>query len=518
MLIAHGADLDAALDTKDTPLHLAVKGKHIETLEELLSRSAAVHASGSADRSPLHMAAATGHMPTIECLLQHSWLDTSAAAGDMARSAVAAAQATILDASTKQSVVLRLLLPAVRSNTAAAKATLQQCMEPAGSTVPSVLIDAWLESATVVADITRQRIAVQHLIVSMAAVHKQQLGELEKAQQDLLKEKQHTVDQMLATDKAVLNQQRESLVVDQAKVAEQQQQLSKQLTSLKMQEQLQASAGQAQAVQQRQLNNDQAELWKLRQELTSVLQHLTAKENLAAEVQAFKQEQHLQQVPQLQKQLAEEQSKAKVAAEVRALQDKLCEQQLNQLPQLRKQLAEEQSKAQAAVAALAVKEDICQQLAHALREQLANENRKAKAVAEDKALQELEEEQLEQVAEQEQLAGRLLKEHCKAQAVAAGYALQENEDEQPRQQQPSLAVQEQVAEKVLEHMHMREPSCASTGAGSSVFLCLLVVACVPHTVVTAGLIAPVFLPMGVVGPVVLAVAGLLLSLAVVNMP
>lgn len=426
-----------------------MKGKHIETLEELLSRGAAVHASGSADCSPLHMAAATGHMPTIECLLQHSWLDTSAAAGDMARSAVAAAQATILDASTKQSVVLRLLLPAVRSNTVAAKATLQQCMEPAGSTVSSVLIDAWLESATVVADITRQRIAVQHLIVSMAAVHKQQLGELEKAQQDLLKEKQHTVDQMLATDKAVLNQQRESLVVDQAKVAEQQQQLSKQLTSLKMQEQLQASAGQAQAVQQRQLNNDQAELWKLRQELTSVLQHLTAKENLAAEVQAFKQEQHLQHVTQLQKQLAEEQSKAKVAAEVRALQDRLCEQQLNQLPQLRKQLAEEQSK---------------------------------------------------------------------AQAVAAGYALQENEDEQPRQQQPSLAVQEQVAEKVLEHMHMREPACASTGAGANAFLCLLIVACVPHTVVTAGLIAPVFLPMGVVGPVVLAVAGLLLSLAVVNMP
>lgn len=91
------------------------------------------------------------------------------------------AAATGLDASTKQGMVLRLLLPAARCNPAAAKAALQQSMNAAGSTVSSVLMDAWMECATAVADVDRQRTEVQHLIVSMASLHKQQQSELKTA-------------------------------------------------------------------------------------------------------------------------------------------------------------------------------------------------------------------------------------------------------------------------------------------------------------------------------------------------
>jgi ankyrin repeat protein len=211
LLIAQGAFVNATLDTRDTPLHLAVKGKHTATVQVLLAAGAEVYIPGSSSRSALCMAAAIGHMPTVECLLQHRWLGAAAAADDMVKSAAAAAQATSLDASTKQGVVLHLLLPAVKSNTVAAKAALKQCMEPAGNTVSSVLIDAWLESAAVVADIDKQRTAVQHLIISMAAAHKQQQGELRGARLTLKSEKQHSLKELLVVERAVLNQQRESL-------------------------------------------------------------------------------------------------------------------------------------------------------------------------------------------------------------------------------------------------------------------------------------------------------------------
>ena len=42
-------------------------------------------------------------------------------------------------------------------------------------------MDAWMECATAGADVDRQRTEVQHLIVSMASLHKQQQSELKTA-------------------------------------------------------------------------------------------------------------------------------------------------------------------------------------------------------------------------------------------------------------------------------------------------------------------------------------------------
>jgi hypothetical protein len=125
----------------------------------------------------------------IECLLQHSLLDTAAGADHMARSAVLlskadsarddVSEASGLDASTKQSMVQRLLLPAVRSNAEAAKAVVQQSMDPAGALVCSALVDALLENDA--ADLNQRRTEVQHLMVSIAAMHMQQQGATEHA-------------------------------------------------------------------------------------------------------------------------------------------------------------------------------------------------------------------------------------------------------------------------------------------------------------------------------------------------
>jgi hypothetical protein len=132
----------------------------------------------------LCMAAAEGHMPTIDCLLQHCLLDTASGADHVARSAAwlsAAVHPVLcdLDASTKPSVVQRLLLPAMRSNASAVKAALQESMEPASKVLCNALIDAWLDSDAV--DLNKQHAAVQHLIVGMAAAHKQERRALERA-------------------------------------------------------------------------------------------------------------------------------------------------------------------------------------------------------------------------------------------------------------------------------------------------------------------------------------------------
>lgn len=71
------------------------------------------------------------------------------------------------------------MLPAMRSNAAAVKAALQESMEPASKVLCNALIDAWLESDAV--DLNKQHAAVQHLIVSMAAAHKQEQRALERA-------------------------------------------------------------------------------------------------------------------------------------------------------------------------------------------------------------------------------------------------------------------------------------------------------------------------------------------------
>jgi hypothetical protein len=78
-----------------------------------------------------------------------------------------------------------------------------------------------------------------------------------------------------------------------------------------------------------------------------------------------------------------------------------------------------------------------------------------------------------------------------------------------------------VADKILQHKQMQGPASGSWRAGAKVLLLLQIVAqshmaCV---LVAAGLIAAaLFLPSSVVSPVLLGVAGLLLSVAIVNMP
>jgi ankyrin repeat protein len=184
LLIAEGADVNAPLATQDTALHLAVKSTHTATVEVLLDAAAAVYTPGSDGGTALCMAAMTGHSPTMECLLQHRCLSAAAAADDMVRSAAAAAQTNSLDARTKQRVVLQLLLPAVRNNTEAAKAALELFLQPAGgvgSTLASAMIDAWIESDAMTTGLDKQRAGVQHLIVSMAAAHKEQQAELKHA-------------------------------------------------------------------------------------------------------------------------------------------------------------------------------------------------------------------------------------------------------------------------------------------------------------------------------------------------
>ena len=148
-----------------------------------------------------------------------------------------------LDASTKQNVVLRLLLPAVKSNVEAVKAALKQCMEPAVNTLSSVLMDAWLESVVIAADIEQQRIAVQHLIVGMAAMHKQQQGEVNHARLVLKGEQQHRVQELQEQGRAVLNRQQERELAHAAGQQQHQQELNKQLVGLKVQQQVQAATG-----------------------------------------------------------------------------------------------------------------------------------------------------------------------------------------------------------------------------------------------------------------------------------
>ena len=51
--------------------------------------------------------------------------------------------------------------------------------------VSQVFMDAWLESAAVVADIESQHTAVQHLLVSTVAMHREQQQLLQQERQQL---------------------------------------------------------------------------------------------------------------------------------------------------------------------------------------------------------------------------------------------------------------------------------------------------------------------------------------------
>lgn len=89
LLLAHGASVHAALEgTRDTPLDLAVEGKHMPAIDLLLGAGAEV------SHRTLSVAAATGHIPIVERLLQHGWFSATAAAA-AADKGVAAADAHV---------------------------------------------------------------------------------------------------------------------------------------------------------------------------------------------------------------------------------------------------------------------------------------------------------------------------------------------------------------------------------------------------------------------------------------
>jgi hypothetical protein len=183
--------------------------------------------------------------------------------------------------------------------------------------------------------------------ISMAAAHKQQQAELKHA---WLAEQTEVrvLQQLLAQERAALNQQRKSLLGECAHVEQQQYQRAKQLANLQAQQQAQA----AQQAQQQKLDAQQQLLVQAHGEVEEQRQQLTAKAEAAAEMQALRERQLQQQVEQLQKQLEAQamQNKVKVAAEAQAKQDK--EHKL-QVEQLQEKLAVEQSNATVAAEAQA---------------------------------------------------------------------------------------------------------------------------------------------------------------------
>nr|5AQ8_A Chain A, OFF7_DB12V4 [synthetic construct] len=71
ILMANGADVNAADNTGTTPLHLAAYSGHLEIVEVLLKHGADVDASDVFGYTPLHLAAYWGHLEIVEVLLKN---------------------------------------------------------------------------------------------------------------------------------------------------------------------------------------------------------------------------------------------------------------------------------------------------------------------------------------------------------------------------------------------------------------------------------------------------------------
>jgi ankyrin repeat protein len=61
MLVEFGVDLECQDNEGHSPLHLAVEGGHIETVEVLINRGANVNARSNRGATPLYMAKAIGY-------------------------------------------------------------------------------------------------------------------------------------------------------------------------------------------------------------------------------------------------------------------------------------------------------------------------------------------------------------------------------------------------------------------------------------------------------------------------
>lgn len=201
----------------------------------------------------------------------------------------------------KCAVLKALLWLATQRDAGTAEASFKEHIAPRAAAIAGALMDMWLTADAIVADIHKQRVAVQHLIVIMAASTRQEQQELQ--------EKQTCWEQLYAAEQeqlkgawAKLEQQQTALAVQDRQLAEQQEQLKQQQAELQEQRQRQSDVQEALDLQQKQLAHLQqvveaqrAELQQ--QELTGQCHELEPTPLQAAEIQqqAAEIQQHLGQ-------------------------------------------------------------------------------------------------------------------------------------------------------------------------------------------------------------------------------
>ena len=76
VLISAGADVSAATETGDTPLHDAASYGKTDIVRVLISAGADVRAKDAHGNTPLHVAAMNGHTETVR-VLGSEWGDSS---------------------------------------------------------------------------------------------------------------------------------------------------------------------------------------------------------------------------------------------------------------------------------------------------------------------------------------------------------------------------------------------------------------------------------------------------------
>jgi hypothetical protein len=211
---------------------------------------------------------------------------------------------------------------------------------------------------------------------------------------------QGAVQELLAAERGELHQQKDSILNERTKLADQQQQLNQLLASRAAQHEALAAGKRAHATrqvlqkqelnaQQQQLDQAKGKVKQQRKELSHVLKYMAANEDLLADVQALKEGQHQQQVAQLQEQLAAEQSK-RVAAEAQAVKDVQHQQQIADFQRrLDQQVRDQQGKESSAAEAQAQQgrqhkqqvEQLQRQLSAALADKRSKDNVAAVAPA-----------------------------------------------------------------------------------------------------------------------------------------
>ena len=72
LFVKYGADVNARIRTcSSTPLHIAAKIGHFESVQLLLENGAQVNSRNYEQNTPLHLAAKVGHHEVVKILLDH---------------------------------------------------------------------------------------------------------------------------------------------------------------------------------------------------------------------------------------------------------------------------------------------------------------------------------------------------------------------------------------------------------------------------------------------------------------